>query len=83
LLALWHIHESLFGELVLLDVSLLKLNAALKHWNEFFWRILFVIPKNIVRDHGTLLDNFTSFDLSEVQNVELALSNHLVGDLNE
>jgi len=42
-----------------------------------------VVPEHIVRDQDTFLDDFASFDLSEVENVELALGDHLVGDLNE
>jgi hypothetical protein len=39
LLAFWHVHESLLGELVLLKVSSIEVNAALKHWDELIWRI--------------------------------------------
>jgi len=83
LFTLWHVHESLLGELVLLEVSLVKLNARFKDWNELLMRDCFGIPKDIVTLDSTLLDGFTSSDLSEVENVELAVGDHLIGDLDE
>jgi hypothetical protein len=44
LLTLWHVHESLFGELVLLQVSSVEVDARLKHWNKLFWWVELVIP---------------------------------------
>ena len=82
LLTLWHVHETLLGELVLLYISNLKLNAALEHWDELIWWILLVIPKHII-GHWTLLDVLTSSDSSEVEDVVFALDDHLVGDLDE
>ena len=82
LLTLWHVHETLLGELVLLDISNLKLNAALEHWNELIWWILLMIPKNII-GHWTLLVGLTSSDSPEVEDVVFALDDHLVGDLNK
>jgi hypothetical protein len=39
LLSFWHVHKSLLGELVLLKVSLVKFDAALKNFDEFLWWI--------------------------------------------
>jgi len=83
LLTLWHVHKSLLGELILLDVSLLKINAALENWNELVWWELLIIPKDIIREHGSLLDWLTSCQLPEVEDVELALGDHLIGDLDK
>lgn len=82
MLTLWHVHETLLGELVLLNISNLKLNAALEHWNELIWWILLMIPKDII-GHWALLVGLTSSDSSEVKNVVLALNDHLVGDLDK
>jgi hypothetical protein len=46
LFTLGHVHESLLGELVLLLVSSVEINAALHHWDEFLWWVVFTIPKN-------------------------------------
>ena len=48
LLALRHVHESLLGELVLLEVSLVELDAALKDFDELLWWIQVVVPENVV-----------------------------------
>ena len=83
MLSLWHVHESLLGELVLLEVSSIKVNAALKHWNKLLWWILLVLPKNIIGLRGTFLGVVTSLESNEVENVVLAVVDHLVGDLDE
>ena len=67
MLSLWHVHESLLGELVLLEVSSIKVNAALKHWNELLWWILLVLPKNIIGLRGTFLGVVTSLESNEVE----------------
>ena len=83
LLSLWHLHESLFGELVLLDISLVKLDAALVNLYKLFTWILIVIPENIIVLWSSFLSGLTLLDSSEVKNVELAVGNHLIGDLSK
>jgi hypothetical protein len=83
LLSLWHLHESLFGELVLLDISLVKLDAALQNLDELFAWILVMIPENIIVLWGSFLSSLTHLDSSEVKNVELAVGDHLIGDFSE
>jgi hypothetical protein len=83
LLSFWHVHESLFCELVLLKVSLVKLDAALKDFNELITWIFVVIPKDVITCWSTFLSSFTILDSSEVEDGELAVSDHLVGDLGE
>ena len=82
LLALRHVHESLLGELVLLQVSSVEIDARLKHWNKLFWRVEFVIPKDVITLWALLLA-VTVSDSDEVQNVVLAVVDHLVRDLHE
>ena len=48
MLSFWHVHESLLGELVLLEVSLVELDAALKDFDELLWWIQVVVPENVV-----------------------------------
>jgi hypothetical protein len=67
----------------LLQVSSIEINATLEHWNEFLWWIEFVIPKNIVTLRSTFLSCLTISNSNKVKNVEFAVGNHLVGDLNE
>jgi hypothetical protein len=83
LLAFWHVHESLLGELVLLKVSSIEVNAALKHWDELIWRIELIVPKNVIGLRSSFLTIFTVSDSNEVQDVELAVSDHLVGDFDK
>ena len=83
LLTLWHVHKSLFGELVLLQVGSVEVNAALKHWDELLWWILLVVPKDIIGWWSILLAVVTSLESHEVEDVVLAVSDHLVGDLDE
>jgi len=83
LLSFWHVHESLFGELVLLEISLIKLNAALENFNELLTWVFIVIPKDIIALWCTFLSSFTHLDSSEVKDGELAVGDHLVGNLSE
>jgi len=83
LLSLWHVHESLLGELVLLDVGVVQVNASLENWNEFFWWILVVVPEFNVGWLLVLLDWDVELLVSEFKNVLFAVSNHGVGDLDE
>jgi len=83
LLSLGHVHESFFGKLVLLEIGSVEINAALQNWNELLWWILLVIPKDIITLGLAFFVGFSSSNSSEVKNVELAVINHLVGDLDE
>jgi len=83
LLALWHVHQSLFGELVLLDVRLVELDTALENRDELMGWILLVLPEDIIALVVVPLGCLSSSDLLEVQNVVLTVGYHLVGDLDE
>ena len=83
MLSFWHVHKSLLGELVLLQVSGIEVNATLEHWDELIWWIEFIVPKNIITLWSTFLARFTVSDSNEVQDVVLAVSDHLVGDFDE
>jgi hypothetical protein len=68
----------------LLEVGLVELDAALKHINELFWWIIIVIPKRRVITDGSLFCKKTTLlNLSEVEDVILAVGDHLVGDLGK
>jgi len=83
LLSFWHVHESLFGELVLLKISLVKLDAALENFNELLTWIKLVIPKDVITSWLTLLAGDSKLDSSEVKDGVLAVGDHLVGDFSE
>ena len=83
MLSFWHVHESLFGELVLLEVSLVKLYAALENFDEFLTWVKFMIPKDIITSWLTFLSGDTKLDSSKVKDGELAVCDHLVGDFGE
>jgi hypothetical protein len=83
LFTLGHVHESLFGELVLLLISSTKINAALHNRDEFIWWIIFSIPKNGIIWRVTLLDWNSLPGEFEIQNSKLAASNHGSGNLGE
>lgn len=82
MLALWHVHQSLLGKLVLFNIRLAEINAALKHWDELIWWISFMIPEDIIVLWSTFLA-FSSFVSSEVKNVIFAVVDHLVGNLDK
>jgi hypothetical protein len=48
LFTLRHVHQALFGELILLGVSLVEVDASLKDWNKLIWWIGIMVPKNII-----------------------------------
>jgi hypothetical protein len=48
LFAFGHVHQALFGELILLCISLVEVDAGLKDWNELIWWIGIMVPKNII-----------------------------------
>jgi hypothetical protein len=85
LLALWHLHESLPSQLVVVLVGGVQVNAALKNWDQFIRGEFIELPQgvwlSVFNKSGT-----TSLLLShlfEVEDGELASVNHLVGDLDE
>jgi hypothetical protein len=83
LLSFWHVHESLFSELILLKVSLVKLDAALKDFNELITWIFVVIPEDVITGWSTFLSSLTILDSSGVEDGELAVGDHMVGDLGK
>ena len=91
LFGLWHSLETLLGEIVLLDVSVFQVLALLKHGDEFVRRVLSIVPQVAVVDHHLLawlrvhgsLGVLTQLDAAEIDDVVLAIEDHLVGDLLE
>lgn len=88
LLSLRHAHQSFLGQLVLLLVSVVKINAALKNGDKFIWGIFVVIPKflsvDLVSTSSSLSSGFVILlSFVEVQNVVLAVLDHLGGNLDE
>jgi hypothetical protein len=83
LLSFGHVHQTLLGDLVLLLVSLVELEARLEDWYELLRGILVMLPEDIVVDdlfagsHGALSDSL------EVENVVLAVVDHLLSDLHK
>jgi len=87
--------ETLLGEFVLLNVGLVEVKAGLEDFNELIWWVLFVVPQDGVVDWASLLAlsllssgeltnwGHTKFEAAEVDDVETAVSDHLVGDLDE
>jgi hypothetical protein len=55
LLALGELLEAGLGELVLLDVSIMEVNAGLQHNDELIWRVVVVVPETRVIDGLGLL----------------------------
>jgi hypothetical protein len=87
---LWHALETLLGELVLSQVGLVELEALLEDDNKVFSGNLVFFPKNTVVTScsSTLLLlsrclGSCCFLSVEVQDVVLAVHDHLVGDLDE
>jgi len=95
LAGLGHGLEALLGEHVLLDVGILEVLAALENGNELIMRVLVLIPETIVFESRGNLDLGVGkgshlalsweieLDVSEVDDVVLAVSDHLVCDLDE
>jgi len=83
LLTLGHVHESLLGEVILLLVSCIKINAALHDRNEFIWWILFNSPEDMIIKRRTLLWWLTLASVLEVKDGLLARLDHGRGDLAE
>jgi hypothetical protein len=81
LLALRHIHETFLGELVLLQVRFVEIDASLKNWNELFWWVGIVVPKGIIRGQIASLWILTFTNQTKVQNVGSAVLDHLIRDL--
>jgi len=95
LLGLGHVLEALLGEVVLVDVSSVEVEAGLQDFDQLISGVLVVIPQNgVVNGAGLLalgllgsgeLANWglTVLNAAEVDDVEAAVSDHLVGDLDE
>lgn len=85
LLGLRNVLETLSSEVVLSHIGFMKLKAAVEDSDELSTRVLLTIPKGIISELLTLLelDWKTSLNLFEVQDVLLAVVDHLVGDLDE
>lgn len=95
MLGLWYILKTLFGELILLQVSLVKIKAGLKGLNQLIWRVLLVIPQNSVVNDCSFFSlglsssakganwSQTEFNAAEVDDVELTVRDHLICNLNE
>lgn len=84
--SLWHVHKSLFGDFVLLLVSLVQVKTALQHWNQLLRGIFLSVPENIVIEHFVSLLRWLHCAISDLlveENVKLALVNHLVSDFDE
>ena len=95
LTGLRHRLEALLCEVILLDVGFLEALAALKHDNQLVVRVLSLVPKAIVLKGGGDL-NFgvgqgahltlareAKLNVPEVDDVVLAVCNHLIGDFDE
>lgn len=63
----------------------MKFKAAIENSNELGTRICITVPKSIILKLLTLLNvnSFASLNLTEVQDVLLAVVDHLVSDLDE
>jgi hypothetical protein len=83
LLTLGHVHESLLGEVILLLVSRIEINAALHDRNELIWWILFNSPEDMIIKRRTLLWWLTFASVLEVKDGLLARPDHGRGDLAE
>jgi hypothetical protein len=83
LFALGHVHESFLGELVLLLIGSIQINAALHNWNEFIWWIVFDSPKDMIIKRWALLWWLTFASVLEVKDGLLARPDHGRGDLAE
>ena len=83
LLALRHVHKALLGDLVLLLVSLVEFEAALKDGDELLRWVLIMVPQDVIVDDPLASLVGALSDSSEVKDVVLAVVDHLLGDLNE
>lgn len=86
LFTLRHVHKSFLGDLILLLVSKVKVEATLKNGDQFFRREFFMIPHDVIVDNhfsdGSVgLVKFSH--LLVVEDVILAVADHLVSDLDE
>jgi hypothetical protein len=81
-----HVHKPFLGDLILLLVSKVKVKATLENRDKFFRRELFMVPQDVIirddfPDGSIRLVKFSH--LLVVEDVELAVVDHLVSDLNE
>jgi hypothetical protein len=85
LFGLGHVLESLLGELVLGLVGLVEGLALLHHFDELIMGDDLSFPEDGVIESGATFLRFGGFtgDTLEVEDVDLAVDDHLVGDLHE
>jgi hypothetical protein len=94
LLGLGELFKARLCELVLLDVGIMQVNAGLQDNDEFIWRVVVMVPQARVVNGSRLLASgnclgkradgrHAEADATEVNNVILAVVDHLVGDLHE
>ena len=87
--SLRHAFKTLLGELILRKVSLMELQALVKDSDQFVSGYNVLIPKDAIITSlrcgllGLGGGRFSSRTLFEIQNVVLAVGDHLVGDLHE
>jgi len=85
LLGFGHVLQALSSEFVLSHVGLMEFEAAVEDSNELSTRVLLTVPEGVISELGTLLDDncLAGLELAEVQDVLLAVVDHLVGDLDK
>jgi hypothetical protein len=83
LFTLWHVHESLSGELILFLIGLVEVNAALENWDKFLWWVFIFIPKYIITLWVTSLGLLLLTHGLEVQDIPSASSDHLCGNFDK
>lgn len=83
LFALWHVHESLLGDFILLLISLVKFKARLEDGNELLGWVVVVVPEDVIVDDLLALGSSAVSDPPEVEDVVLAVVDHLLGNLHE
>ena len=79
----WHILEPLLGELILLLISNVEINAALENWNEILWWNDIFLPEDIITLRSASLAGLSSLQSLEVEDVPSAPGDHFSGDLDE
>jgi hypothetical protein len=82
LLTLGHVHQTLLGEVVLMLVGFVQLNAGVQDGDEVIWRVVLVLPELIIRDVALLWDLALAGEL-EVHDRLLTSLDHAGGDLGQ
>ena len=84
LFSFWHIHQPFLGEIILLLISLVEVNAALKDWDKLIWWIFILFPKDIITLNSAFsVAELTGLHSLEVENVPAAPGDHFCCDLNK